>query len=158
MTPPWVHTTAFGLLIYVGSPEHNPLRWVSALGAYGEPPPVMPHLSVIDRWHADPVWYQAGTIEPVPYVTLLRLEPESCQYVEVRFAGDVLSPHSRWVCWRPGDADGDGSLNSNDIVEFLRLWAAHVGGGLGPGDFNVDGSVDSADITAFLDAWLEGLR
>lgn len=36
MTPPWVHTTAFGLLIYVGSPEYNPLRWVSALGAYGD--------------------------------------------------------------------------------------------------------------------------
>src|SRR5690554_3032149 len=102
MTPPWVYSTAFGLLIYVGSPEHNPLRYVSALGRFGEPPPVMPHLSVLNRWEAQPIWFQDGTVEPVPFVTLLRLEPESCQLVEVRFAGDVLSPHSQWVCWRPG--------------------------------------------------------
>jgi hypothetical protein len=50
------------------------------------------------------------------------------------------------------DFNGDGSVDTRDVIDFLNAWA-----GADPGaDFDGDGSVDVRDITAFLNAWVRG--
>lgn len=61
------------------------------------------------------------------------------------------------VVWNPGsgcDADfnGDGSVNTLDVLAFLNAWSA----GDPRGDFNGDGSINTLDVLAFLNAWGAG--
>jgi subtilisin family serine protease len=49
----------------------------------------------------------------------------------------------------PGDFNGDGEVNTEDVLDFLNAWS---GGGIG-GDFNGDGEVDTLDVLDFLNAW-----
>ena len=51
----------------------------------------------------------------------------------------------------PGDFDGDGVVDTRDVIAFLNAWA----GGDGSADFNGDGAVDTVDVIAFLNAWNE---
>lgn len=50
------------------------------------------------------------------------------------------------------DINGDGVIDTRDVVAFLNLWAA----GDARADFNGDGTVDSRDLIAFLNAWAGG--
>jgi hypothetical protein len=50
----------------------------------------------------------------------------------------------------PADFNGDGSLNSDDVLAFLRE-LSH-----GRADFNGDGATNSNDLFAFLDSFFEG--
>lgn len=50
------------------------------------------------------------------------------------------------------DINGDGDVNTQDVVAFLNLWAA----GDDRADWNGDGGVDSRDFLAFLNAWVAG--
>ncbi|MFO0874405.1 MAG: FG-GAP-like repeat-containing protein, partial [Phycisphaerales bacterium] len=52
------------------------------------------------------------------------------------------------VC--PGDADGDGDVNGNDIGLLLASWNQT---GDQPADFNDDGIVDGADLAILLSNW-----
>jgi hypothetical protein len=49
----------------------------------------------------------------------------------------------------PGDFDGDGVVDSRDVLAFLNAWSAREPGG----DFNADGAIDTRDMLAFLNAW-----
>ena len=50
------------------------------------------------------------------------------------------------------DFNGDGSVNTLDVLAFLAAWAA----GDGRADINQDGEVDTLDVLAFLNAWNSG--
>lgn len=49
----------------------------------------------------------------------------------------------------PGDFNGDGLVDSRDVLAFLNAWA----GGEPTGDFNGDGVIDTRDVLAFLNVW-----
>jgi hypothetical protein len=51
----------------------------------------------------------------------------------------------------PGDFNGDGGVNSIDLIAFLNVWAARAPGA----DFNGDDAIDTRDVLAFLNAWNE---
>jgi len=50
------------------------------------------------------------------------------------------------------DFNGDGSVNTLDVLGFLNAWAA----GDSSADFNGDGAVNTLDVLAFLNAWVSG--
>ena len=52
----------------------------------------------------------------------------------------------------PADFNGDGSVNTLDVLGFLNAWAA----GDASADFNGDGTVNTLDVLAFLNAWAAG--
>jgi hypothetical protein len=51
-----------------------------------------------------------------------------------------------------GDWNGDGSVDTRDVIAFLNEWAA----GDEDADVNGDGAVDTRDVIAFLNAWVDG--
>ncbi|MBK7403349.1 MAG: agmatine deiminase family protein [Phycisphaerales bacterium] len=50
------------------------------------------------------------------------------------------------------DFNGDGLVNTQDVLSFLNAWSAHDQSA----DVNGDGSVNTLDVTAFLNAWTSG--
>jgi hypothetical protein len=48
----------------------------------------------------------------------------------------------------PGDLNGDGSVNGQDLAILLSAW-----GGTGPADINGDGSVNGQDLAILLSNW-----
>ena len=50
------------------------------------------------------------------------------------------------------DFNGDGSVNTQDVLSFLNAWNA----GDGSADINGDGSVNTQDVLAFLNLWNAG--
>jgi len=50
------------------------------------------------------------------------------------------------------DFNGDGAVNTLDVLAFLNAWSS-VGDGA---DFNGDGAVNTLDVLAFLNAWSSG--
>ena len=50
------------------------------------------------------------------------------------------------------DFNGDGSVNTIDVLTFLNAWSA----GDASADFNADGSVNTLDVLAFLNTWSAG--
>jgi lysyl endopeptidase len=50
------------------------------------------------------------------------------------------------------DFNGDGEVDTQDVLAFLNAWAA----GEPEADFNGDGAVDTQDVLAFLNAWNAG--
>ncbi|MDQ7012306.1 MAG: S8 family serine peptidase [Planctomycetota bacterium] len=50
------------------------------------------------------------------------------------------------------DWNGDGSVNTQDVLAFLNAWTA----GDPEADINNDGSVNTQDVLAFLNAWTAG--
>jgi hypothetical protein len=50
------------------------------------------------------------------------------------------------------DFNGDGSVNTLDVLAFLNAWSA----GDPSGDFNGDGTINTLDVLAFLNAWSAG--
>jgi probable HAF family extracellular repeat protein len=50
------------------------------------------------------------------------------------------------------DFNGDGEVNTLDVLSFLNAWNA----GDPSGDFNGDGSINTLDVLAFLNAWNAG--
>lgn len=51
-----------------------------------------------------------------------------------------------------GDFNGDGTVNTLDVISFLNAWAA----GDSSADINDDGTVNTLDVIAFLNAWAAG--
>ena len=61
------------------------------------------------------------------------------------------------ACAIPADAcaadfNGDGAVNTQDVLAFLNAWTS---GGEGA-DFNDDGTINTQDVLAFLNAWTAG--
>src|SRR5690606_31612534 len=53
-----------------------------------------------------------------------------------------------------GDANGDGSVDFEDITETIASWlASYTPGSAGAGDANNDGNVDFNDINTILSNW-----
>jgi subtilisin family serine protease len=50
------------------------------------------------------------------------------------------------------DINGDGVVNTQDVLAFLNLWTAGEPGA----DFNGDGAIDTRDVLEFLNAWVAG--
>lgn len=50
------------------------------------------------------------------------------------------------------DVNGDGEVNTLDLLAFLNQWSAGDGGA----DWNEDGSVNSLDVLAYLNEWVGG--
>ena len=53
-------------------------------------------------------------------------------------------------CECPADANGDGFVNVNDLLEIVGTWGECAGCG---GDVNGDGWVNVNDLLACIDAW-----
>ena len=51
-----------------------------------------------------------------------------------------------------GDFNGDGTVNTLDVISFLNAWAA----GDSSADINGDGTVNTLDVIGFLNAWATG--
>jgi hypothetical protein len=47
----------------------------------------------------------------------------------------------------PGDLNGDGTVNSNDLAILLNGW------GTAAGDLNGDGTTDATDMSLLLGGW-----
>ncbi|HBS29090.1 MAG TPA: hypothetical protein DEB06_06485 [Phycisphaerales bacterium] len=54
----------------------------------------------------------------------------------------------------PGNANGDGVVDFDDLSVVLAHWQNDYSPGTGPGDTNADGIVDFNDITTVLASWL----
>jgi hypothetical protein len=58
------------------------------------------------------------------------------------------------------DFDGNGELDSRDVIRFLSVWAAERGQDCFQGDCSSDqdenGIVDTRDFVLFLNAWAQG--
>ena len=52
----------------------------------------------------------------------------------------------------PVDFNGDGTVNTLDVLSFLNAWSAQDPSA----DFNGDGTVNTLDVLAFLNAWSAG--
>ena len=52
----------------------------------------------------------------------------------------------------PADFNGDGAVNTMDVLAFLNAWVSGEPGG----DFNGDGTINTMDVLAFLNAWAAG--
>jgi len=52
----------------------------------------------------------------------------------------------------PADFNGDGAVDTQDVLAFLNAWAS----GDASADFNADGEVNTLDVLAFLNAWSGG--
>ncbi|MBK7403318.1 MAG: hypothetical protein IPJ41_01460 [Phycisphaerales bacterium] len=50
------------------------------------------------------------------------------------------------------DFNGDGNVNTLDVLAFLNAWSA----GLPTADINGDGNINTLDVLAFLNAWAGG--
>jgi hypothetical protein len=50
------------------------------------------------------------------------------------------------------DFNGDGNVNTQDVLAFLNVWTA----GDSSADFNGDGNINTQDVLAFLNAWTAG--
>jgi hypothetical protein len=50
------------------------------------------------------------------------------------------------------DFNGDGAVNTQDVLAFLNAWTA----GDGRADFNGDGTINTQDVLSFLNAWNTG--
>ncbi len=50
------------------------------------------------------------------------------------------------------DFNGDGAVNTLDVLAFLNAWSA----GDPRGDFKRDGAINTLDVLAFLNAWSAG--
>jgi hypothetical protein len=73
---------------------------------------------------------------------------------EFASAGGQASPgFGAWLgCVCRSDFDGNGSVDTRDVLAFLNAWTA----GEPSGDFNGDGTLDTRDVLAFLNAWAFG--
>ncbi len=69
-------------------------------------------------------------------------------YIDDIRIGDEFTPPDD--C--PADFNGDGSVNSQDVIAFLNAWTA----GDESADMNGDGSVNTQDVTLFLNLWNAG--
>lgn len=65
-----------------------------------------------------------------------------------RIAAVLLTPIN--AC--PADFNGDGTVNTQDVLAFLNAWASHDQ----RADFNGDGAINTQDVLAFLNAWTAG--
>ena len=52
----------------------------------------------------------------------------------------------------PADFNGDGTVNTQDVLAFLNAWTSHDP----RADFNGDGAINTQDVLAFLNAWNTG--
>jgi hypothetical protein len=53
----------------------------------------------------------------------------------------------------PGDADGDNSVGTSDLLVLLGNWGMTVSGGAADGDFDFDNSVGTSDLLVLLGNW-----
>jgi hypothetical protein len=53
------------------------------------------------------------------------------------------------------DWNGDGSVNSTDVSDFINDWFADQSAGTLITDFNADGVSNSTDVSDFINAWFE---
>lgn len=60
---------------------------------------------------------------------------------------------TRTVAPRPGDLNGDGAVDAQDIAVVLSSWGACPPKGACAGDVDGDGDVDAADVAAVLSGW-----
>ncbi|MBK7405847.1 MAG: hypothetical protein IPJ41_14815 [Phycisphaerales bacterium] len=65
-----------------------------------------------------------------------------------RVAAVLLTPIN--AC--DADFNGDGGVNSLDVLAFLNAWASSDGSA----DFNDDGDIDTRDVLVYLNAWNAG--
>ena len=71
-------------------------------------------------------------------------------FADTRFDFTVLRIDAGTGC--AADFNGDGAVNTIDVLAFLNAWSA----GDSSADFNGDGSVNTLDVLAFLNAWSAG--
>lgn len=80
-------------------------------------------------------------------------------YIKYAYATDMTRGVTGWLVDAAGvmsgcaaDFNGDGTVDTLDVLGFLNAWNAGEPGA----DFNGDGTIDTLDVLAFLNAWNEG--
>jgi len=102
---------------------------IDAGSNFGVPPGVATDYAGNDRFVDDPGTPDTGEGSP-PIVDMGPLEYQGCR----------------------ADFNGDGEVNTLDVLAFLNAWAA----GDPSADFNGDGVINTLDVLAFLNAWAAG--
>jgi len=80
----------------------------------------------------------------------LILSPSSCSTAGGVFAGGGTTCPDGCVPACPADFNGDGQVNSTDLLDLLNAWGPCPGC---PQDLNGDGQVNSTDLLELLNAW-----
>ena len=105
-------------------------------------------------------WSLVDVFESAPYPNMNRINtaPDGSVFGAGRYFPD-LGSDGRTLAARqlpsPGcDADfnGDGTVNTLDVLGFLNAWSVRETSA----DFNHDGTVNTLDVLAFLNAWSAG--
>jgi probable HAF family extracellular repeat protein len=90
------------------------------------------------------VWVGDGSINEVGQIAMQATAPGGGSHAV------LLTPATPPDCL--ADFDGDGSIDTLDVLAFLNAWAA----GDGSADINGDGTVNTQDVLAFLNLWNAG--
>ena len=120
------------------------VRWVWVSGLH----------NVVSGNHGDPdegdLFRSGDPVGPPMEFTHVFTDPGDFPYhCELHFGFGMVST-VKVRC--AGDFNGDGSVNTLDVLAFLNAWSA----GDPRGDFNGDGSINTLDVLAFLNAWSSG--
>jgi hypothetical protein len=76
------------------------------------------------------------------------------QYLQPQGQIQYATSHVTWITNKPGDVDGDGVVNSADLVALIAAWGGCPTPPANcPADMNSDGIVNSADLLLLLNHW-----
>ncbi|MFO0912585.1 MAG: serine hydrolase domain-containing protein [Pirellulales bacterium] len=149
-------TAATGALTLVGNLGGDQFHIVSpayaTIAVRGELPTLAPGDQLIVNANGTyPTALIPGLYPPGAGATTLG--PAAVQYTGIETT--QILPQTPSV---PGDLDGDGDVDSADILEFLENWTGALEPGIGDhdastGDLDGDGDVDSNDILELLENW-----
>jgi len=109
-------------------------------GAWGQTAKLMASDGAPDDWFGWSVSVSGGTA-----VVAARLDDDGGQDSGSAYVFDLCPS-----C--PADFNGDGTVNTLDVLAFLNAWAA----GDSSADFDDNGAIDTRDVLAFLNAWTAG--
>ncbi|QKK09988.1 MAG: hypothetical protein HND58_18755 [Planctomycetota bacterium] len=116
--------------------------------------PVLSLTTPLDLVEATDGFTRPALVPATILLTVARGQPEQCR-ADINGDGvvntlDVLFFLNAWSERRPeGDFNEDGVVNTLDVLFFLNAWSERRP----EGDFNEDGIVNTLDVLDFLNAW-----
>jgi hypothetical protein len=99
-----------------------------------------------------------NSLPPFVFPTIYTFDPYTGEQtflstlnVRAEISGIAIKPSEPEPC--PGDADGDNSVGTSDLLIVLANWGQATAGGAADGDFDESGTVGTSDLLVLLAAW-----